>query len=80
METEAKRKERADSLVPRKLKVIETFTAGDRNFEVKRLNHNTWSLRDCLYNRMRFGSLAEIRDDVIATLETGHMPGRATPF
>jgi hypothetical protein len=73
---EEARKARADSLVPRKLKVVETFRAGDRNFEVKRIGVGDWCLRDCMTNRMRFGTLAEIRDDVEKTLGAGVMPPR----
>lgn len=66
---------RANTLVPLKVGVTEAFTARDRTFEVKRVNHDTWHLRDVnVSTRSRFGTLSEIREDVANVLETGALP------
>ncbi len=66
---------RANTLVPLKTGITETFTARDRTFEVKRLNHDTWHLRDTqVRTTSRFGTLPQIREDVVHALEVGRLP------
>ena len=79
-ESAEKRRERADSLVPRKVGVTEEFRveATNRTFRVKRLHGNTWHLRDVnVSTRSRFGTLPEIRADVEYVLEAGTLPPAA---
>lgn len=71
---------RANALVPRKIGVTETFMVGDREFTVKRVNHNTWHLRNVENTlRSRFGSFPEILADVENVLATGNLPPPAGP-
>ena len=75
METDAKRKEQANALVPRKVGITEEFMVGDHSFTVKRVNHNTWHLRDAaVTTRSRFGRFEEILSDVENVLATGRLP------
>jgi hypothetical protein len=61
--------------VPGKMGMVIEFHAHGRTFRVKRLNRNTWHLRDLeISERSRFGRMDDICADVGAVLETGHLP------
>ena len=62
--------------MPRKVGDIVQYAAHGRQFQVKRVNRDTWHLRDLgIAERSRFGTVKEIADDVGSTLETGALPG-----
>lgn len=60
------------------LKVGQTheFAAHGRNFAVKRLRRNVYFLRDlAVSERSRWGTKAEITQDVAIVLQCGALPG-----
>jgi len=63
-------------VIPHTIGKTNTYSSYGRIFTVKRLNHSTWHLRaHDITSRSRFGSLPEITQDVINTLEAGILPG-----
>lgn len=63
--------------LPNRINQLMSFTSHGRLFIVKKLNRNTWHLRDTtISTRSRFGSKREIIEDMIYVLSYGILPPR----
>lgn len=61
--------------MPRVTGETREFHAHGRTFQVKRLRANVWHLRDtAVSTRSRFGTYAEIAEDIAVTMESGKLP------
>lgn len=67
--------------MPRTIGEVCEFHAHGRTFQVKRLRANVWHMKDTAINtRSRFGTYAEIAQDIAVALESGKLPPASGPM